>query len=549
MGNEIVQISFDSLRQHPMNIRHDYGDLRELTASISAKGIQNPLLVVPDPDEEGAYLVVAGNRRLLAGRKSDRTEAPCIVSDMTEQEQAEAMLIENLQRKNLTVPEEAQAFQMCLTDFGMDVKDLSAKTGFSKRTIRRRANVAKLDQKLLKRRLKEPDMQISFTMLAQLEHVKDVGIRNRILEAATDGKDFSCKVEQAVTEQKRDSVIRKMKSLAEKAGITDAPEDAHANPYSGKWITVKQFPIRDGVPEEILSEEEAGQYAEGGLHYLVWYSNFRIIKAAAAAEPEESQETASETEGTDNETAEETADETDKAADATESGISESATETESGKSGSTDDGNDENSAAAPALPAGPTPEELYFLKVDENRLLMTDLSAAMHDEMSDFFIGILGGKFGEPEDADALLKKAWNLLLRLEATADDYSIKSGIMGQSSYGLPEAAEDDLRARIADMPVALQMLAVAFWNCSEMQLADESGFHDGDSAQTMEMLRDCIGLYGFSFSNDEYIQMLDGTHPLYTENWDREESGAEESPAALPAPDDTEDDGDALDEAA
>ena len=121
-------ISIDNLKNHPRNIRKTYGDLKELTASIKEKGVLQNLVVVPDPKNEGKYLVVAGNCRLRAAKKAGLTELECVIAEMSEQEQVLTMLVENMQRNGLSIAEEAAGIQMCLEDFGMKVADVAKAT-------------------------------------------------------------------------------------------------------------------------------------------------------------------------------------------------------------------------------------------------------------------------------------------------------------------------------------------------------------------------------------------------------------------------------------
>lgn len=141
---EIQNISIELVKVHPNNVRKTYNDIEELAESIKAKGILQNLTVVPDPQEPGKYLTVIGNRRLTAARMAGLETVPCIVSDMDEKEQTSVMLLENIQRSDLTVYEQAQGFQMML-DLGETEDTIAEKTGFSKKTVRHRLNIAKLD--------------------------------------------------------------------------------------------------------------------------------------------------------------------------------------------------------------------------------------------------------------------------------------------------------------------------------------------------------------------------------------------------------------------
>lgn len=133
----VVNMPIEYLVPHPQNPRKDLGDLEELTASIKENGIYQNLTVIPineeAPDEEPKYMVVIGHRRLEAAIRAGLKEVPCaIVRDLSETRQLQIMLLENMQRSDLTVYEQAQGFQQLL-NFGMDIEDISQQSGFSKK--------------------------------------------------------------------------------------------------------------------------------------------------------------------------------------------------------------------------------------------------------------------------------------------------------------------------------------------------------------------------------------------------------------------------------
>lgn len=113
---QIVNIAIDRLSPHADNPRKDLGDLSELAASIKASGILQNLTVVPDePDNSNTdFTIIIGHRRYAAAKIAGLTELPCVVVEMSEREQLQTMLVENMQRSDLTVYEQAQGFQMML---------------------------------------------------------------------------------------------------------------------------------------------------------------------------------------------------------------------------------------------------------------------------------------------------------------------------------------------------------------------------------------------------------------------------------------------------
>ena len=128
---ELQYIEVSKIFPHPDNPRKNLGDIQELSDSIKANGVLQNLTVVPMSN--GQYTVVIGHRRLAAAKKAGLSVVPCVAMEMTPQEQVRTMLMENIQRSDLTVYEQAQGFQMML-DMGETVESIAKDCGFSQST-------------------------------------------------------------------------------------------------------------------------------------------------------------------------------------------------------------------------------------------------------------------------------------------------------------------------------------------------------------------------------------------------------------------------------
>lgn len=266
----VVEIKIEDLKIHPKNVRRKYEGIEELAQSIKENGIMQNLTVVPDKEEEGKYLVVIGNRRLTAAREAGLETAPCVVvEDMAEKEQITTMLMENMNRKDLTVYEEAEAMQMCFEDFGLKVEEIEEKTGLSKTTINHRLNIAKLDKETLVEKVEDKEFQLSLSDLYALEKVKDVNTRNKILKEAWDSKDLANKARHAAREEIREKNKEKLIAECEKLGLQKAPDGVSY--YSNGWLQVKHIDLDS-------NEAEIGVKNTEGLYYVVSYSGLDIIK-------------------------------------------------------------------------------------------------------------------------------------------------------------------------------------------------------------------------------------------------------------------------------
>jgi ParB family chromosome partitioning protein len=133
----------EALRPNPLNPRgelHSAG-LEELADSVRAQGLLQPLLVTP------AGVVVAGHRRLAAARLAGLTEVPVVVRDLDVVQQQEIMLVENLQRQDLSAVEEARAYQRLLKD-GHTTAQLARRVGVPSARINARLVLLKLDEQV-----------------------------------------------------------------------------------------------------------------------------------------------------------------------------------------------------------------------------------------------------------------------------------------------------------------------------------------------------------------------------------------------------------------
>tara|TARA_B100000579_G_scaffold170378_1_gene138794 strand:- start:3975 stop:4841 length:867 start_codon:yes stop_codon:yes gene_type:complete len=94
--------------------------LEELAKSIRKNGIIQPIAVREDNVDPGRYEIVAGERRWLAAQKAGLHEVPIVVLDLSDNESLEVAIVENIQRDDLNVIEEAKGYQRLSDEFGYD---------------------------------------------------------------------------------------------------------------------------------------------------------------------------------------------------------------------------------------------------------------------------------------------------------------------------------------------------------------------------------------------------------------------------------------------
>lgn len=225
MKSEIVMIPTEKLLPHPDNPRKDVGDVSELAASIKEVGIMQNLTVVPwfdenmnVSDEDKKYRVIIGHRRLAAAKEAGIDALPCAVVNMTPKEQISVMLLENMQRKDLTLYEEAQGMQMMM-DFGDSADDIAKSTGLSKSTVYRRVRLCELDADTL--RSIPSDRQINISDFDRLFKIENAEKRNEILrDIGTSNFDYNLRREISAQESRKkiDEMREKVSVFATETG-------------------------------------------------------------------------------------------------------------------------------------------------------------------------------------------------------------------------------------------------------------------------------------------------------------------------------------------
>jgi ParB family transcriptional regulator, chromosome partitioning protein len=135
------------IEPNPDQPRVEIGDLTELTDSIREKGVLEPLLVKP-VRETGNWMIIAGERRWRAANLAGLREVPCIELDIDERSIAEIALIENMQRKDLTVWEEADGLAALAKIYGYKHEEIAKKISKSRTTVTESMSIAGIPEEI-----------------------------------------------------------------------------------------------------------------------------------------------------------------------------------------------------------------------------------------------------------------------------------------------------------------------------------------------------------------------------------------------------------------
>ena len=134
-----LEIPLDQIERNPFQTRtrFDEAQLAELTQSIAASGVVQPIVVRPlsSPTGQAKYQLITGERRWIASRKAGKATIPAIVRQASDEQTLEMTIVENLQRADLNPMEQARAYQRLSSDFKMTQEQMAIRTGKERASV------------------------------------------------------------------------------------------------------------------------------------------------------------------------------------------------------------------------------------------------------------------------------------------------------------------------------------------------------------------------------------------------------------------------------
>lgn len=145
-----IRVSLEHIVPNPQQPRKHFSQksLQELAQSIRAQGVLQPLVVRKHPSLENRYELVAGERRWRALKQLNVSQVPVILRKVGDDEMLEVALLENIQRENLSVIEEAQSYQVLLQSHGYTQEELARRIGKDRSTIANQMRLLQLPSPL-----------------------------------------------------------------------------------------------------------------------------------------------------------------------------------------------------------------------------------------------------------------------------------------------------------------------------------------------------------------------------------------------------------------
>lgn len=179
----VLHIPLAKIAPNPAQPRKhfDASELQNLCDSIKEHGVLQPILV--REVGAGVYHIIAGERRFQASKMAGLTEIPAIIKEVSDQQNVEIALVENIQRHDLNPIEEAKAYQKLHEDFGLSQEEVAKKVGRNRTTIANTMRLLELPEEVKKGLV---DGKISEgharALLSETNREKQIAIYHEILD-------------------------------------------------------------------------------------------------------------------------------------------------------------------------------------------------------------------------------------------------------------------------------------------------------------------------------------------------------------------------------
>lgn len=145
---EVFDVSVGKIKPNPYQPRKTFDQkaLEELSESIKENGLFQPILL---RETLVGYEIISGERRYRASKLADLKTIPAIIYDYTDQQMMEVALVENIQREDLSIVEEARSYQSLIDNLGYTQEQLANKVGKSRSHVANIIRLLKLDDDIL----------------------------------------------------------------------------------------------------------------------------------------------------------------------------------------------------------------------------------------------------------------------------------------------------------------------------------------------------------------------------------------------------------------
>lgn len=262
-SDEMIEVDIDLIEPNNFQPRTNFNEerLEELAQSIRSNGIIQPLLVRSINNEK--YQLIAGERRWRAAQRAGLLKVPCLLKEITDDKMLELALIENIQRQELNVIEEAHAYKRLIDTLGLTQEMVAQRVGRDRTFITNYLRLLRLPEDI--QQLVEAD-KLSMGHARALLGIDDVDVQRKLAKNIID-KGYSVRETEKTIKKLIENASSNSKSvnndyLKEDANLKFAEDKLRRKLSTKVQITIDQTNGRGKIGIEFYDQNDLNRIYE-----------------------------------------------------------------------------------------------------------------------------------------------------------------------------------------------------------------------------------------------------------------------------------------------
>lgn len=263
VNDEMIEVDVDLIEPNDFQPRTNFNEerLEELAQSIRANGIIQPLLIRSINNEK--YQLIAGERRWRAAQRAGLLKVPCLLKEISDDKMLELALIENIQRQELNVIEEAHAYKRLIDTLGLTQEMVAQRVGRDRTFITNYLRLLRLPEDI--QQLVEGD-KLSMGHARALLGIDDADLQRRLAKNIID-KGFSVRETEKTIKKLIENASSNSKSvtkdhLKEDANLKFAEDKLRRKLSTKVQITIDQINGRGKIGIEFYDQNDLNRIYE-----------------------------------------------------------------------------------------------------------------------------------------------------------------------------------------------------------------------------------------------------------------------------------------------
>ncbi len=242
LKSELKNLPVDCLSrgEYQPRVHFDQQALKELADSITAQGLIEPIVVRPISSTQ--YEIIAGERRWRAAQLTGIDAIPCLINNYSDEQALAVTLIENIQREDLNVIEEAKGYQRLIQEFYFQHDDIAKMVGKSRSHISNTLRLLNLESAIHQAIIEKQLNMGQAKMLVGLSKALQLNLLQKIIHNDWSARRVEKEVKKlkaGATSPKRDRDVERLQhKISEQLGAKSEIENDSSD---GGWLRIKFY--------------------------------------------------------------------------------------------------------------------------------------------------------------------------------------------------------------------------------------------------------------------------------------------------------------------